>query len=417
MTVRVGRRVALRRVIAAAACAGVATQARAAAPQSEVSVDLRTWRPSPDPQAGLILEPSESACRWCWNVAAWLAYAQDPVSIRNGSAIAWRPVRNQLAADVTSGLGLGARIAVGIDVPLVLWQAGSARPSTASGGANAPASAAQSALGDVALSGKVTIVSNDRQGIAVGPGLAAVADVSLPTGNRSSYAAEGAVTGSLRVLGEYALGVGAIRVELGFALRPDWRTWSPDLALSPVTFGDSIPWAIALTLRPKAFAPVLDAGDRQEWELAAYGAVPADPVAPFGLGGAGAAIQSPALLAFDDRVSLDRRRDLYFIAGIEAGLDGAAGVPAVRGVLSLGWTPRTHDRDGDGVPDDVDQCPDLPEDRDGIQDDDGCPEDDADGDGIPDDQDACPLAPGPASNDPKRDGCPPGAPAPAETRP
>jgi hypothetical protein len=70
-----------------------------------------------------------------------------------------------------------------------------------------------------------------------------------------------------------------------------------------------------------------------------------------------------------------------------------------------------HDRDGDGVPDDVDQCPDLPEDKDGIQDQDGCPEDDADGDGIPDDQDKCPLAPGPASSDPKRNGCPGAPPA------
>jgi len=33
-----------------------------------------------------------------------------------------------------------------------------------------------------------------------------------------------------------------------------------------------------------------------------------------------------------------------------------------------------HDRDGDGFTDDVDQCPDLPEDIDGDEDEDGCPE-------------------------------------------
>jgi OmpA-OmpF porin, OOP family len=48
------------------------------------------------------------------------------------------------------------------------------------------------------------------------------------------------------------------------------------------------------------------------------------------------------------------------------------------------------DRDGDGIPDDVDLCPDEPEDFDGFQDEDGCPDPDNDGDGIPDHLDKCP---------------------------
>lgn len=54
------------------------------------------------------------------------------------------------------------------------------------------------------------------------------------------------------------------------------------------------------------------------------------------------------------------------------------------------------DRDGDGVPDRLDLCPDEP----GPKELDGCP--DSDGDGIPDREDRCPREPGPASND----GCP-----------
>ncbi|MEO7097695.1 MAG: DUF4398 domain-containing protein, partial [Polyangiales bacterium] len=42
------------------------------------------------------------------------------------------------------------------------------------------------------------------------------------------------------------------------------------------------------------------------------------------------------------------------------------------------------DIDGDGILDDVDKCPRVPEDLDGYQDDDGCPEDDNDSDGIAD---------------------------------
>ena len=92
--------------------------------------------------------------------------------------------------------------------------------------------------------------------------------------------------------------------------------------------------------------------------------------------------------------------------GAEVGLDTAIGVPSVRAVLAVQWAPRTRDRDDDGVADEKDECPDLPEDRDGIQDADGCPEDDADGDGVLDTDDACPLVPGGTSSDPKKNGCP-----------
>ncbi len=60
------------------------------------------------------------------------------------------------------------------------------------------------------------------------------------------------------------------------------------------------------------------------------------------------------------------------------------------------------DRDGDGIPDDVDQCPDEPEDFDGFADEDGCPDPDNDQDGVPDGEDECPNEAGPASNK----GCP-----------
>lgn len=59
------------------------------------------------------------------------------------------------------------------------------------------------------------------------------------------------------------------------------------------------------------------------------------------------------------------------------------------------------DRDGDGIRDADDQCPDVPENFNGYQDTDGCPEQDRDGDGFWDDQDSCPDE---AGVDP--DGCP-----------
>ena len=81
-------------------------------------------------------------------------------------------------------------------------------------------------------------------------------------------------------------------------------------------------------------------------------------------------------------------------------LDGGAAPIAAQPVRHHAPSAR-HDRDGDGVGDDRDQCPDEPEDFDGFQDDDGCPDPDNDKDGVLDVDDRCPNIPGPAP-----DGCP-----------
>jgi outer membrane protein OmpA-like peptidoglycan-associated protein len=70
------------------------------------------------------------------------------------------------------------------------------------------------------------------------------------------------------------------------------------------------------------------------------------------------------------------------------------------------------DRDGDGVPDRDDKCPTVPfgnfPDPFAM----GCPLADKDGDGIPDINDACPTKAGGADTNPKRNGCPGGGDAP-----
>ena len=69
-------------------------------------------------------------------------------------------------------------------------------------------------------------------------------------------------------------------------------------------------------------------------------------------------------------------------------------------------TPKVSDRDGDGIPDDLDKCPDDPEDKDGFEDEDGCPDPDNDKDGIPDASDACPNEPETVNGFQDEDGCP-----------
>jgi outer membrane protein OmpA-like peptidoglycan-associated protein len=60
------------------------------------------------------------------------------------------------------------------------------------------------------------------------------------------------------------------------------------------------------------------------------------------------------------------------------------------------------DSDGDGISDSADRCPTGAEDKDGVEDGDGCPDEDDDGDGVPDRDDECRVDAGPGS----AKGCP-----------
>jgi OOP family OmpA-OmpF porin len=65
-----------------------------------------------------------------------------------------------------------------------------------------------------------------------------------------------------------------------------------------------------------------------------------------------------------------------------------------------------EDPDGDGVVGAADKCPMVAEDKDGFEDEDGCPDYDNDKDGIPDAQDKCPLQPETVNGIDDEDGCP-----------
>jgi OmpA-OmpF porin, OOP family len=69
------------------------------------------------------------------------------------------------------------------------------------------------------------------------------------------------------------------------------------------------------------------------------------------------------------------------------------------------------DNDKDGVADKDDKCPNEAEDKDGFEDQDGCPDSDNDKDGIPDDKDKCPNQPETVNGYQDDDGCPDEIPA------
>jgi len=110
-----------------------------------------------------------------------------------------------------------------------------------------------------------------------------------------------------------------------------------------------------------------------------------------------------------------RTGDLQWGAGFGPGLTRGVGTPDVRLLASVAWFPEPKkpepapvtDRDGDGVADAVDACPETPGERNEDPKLNGCPPpQDRDKDGILDDDDACPDEAGVANDDPKLNGCP-----------
>ncbi|MFN7147638.1 MAG: OmpA family protein, partial [Myxococcota bacterium] len=122
-------------------------------------------------------------------------------------------------------------------------------------------------------------------------------------------------------------------------------------------------------------------------------------VVPFGEVGGGVIVRvaGPLHARVDGRAWVGLGRVGYHQRGF-VGFDAALGIE-VR-------PARLLDRDGDGLLDREDTCPDAPEDLDRLMDRDGCPEDDVDADGIVDLRDACPTRRETANRFQDTDGCP-----------
>jgi outer membrane protein OmpA-like peptidoglycan-associated protein len=108
-------------------------------------------------------------------------------------------------------------------------------------------------------------------------------------------------------------------------------------------------------------------------------------------------------------VKLYLARNSFLSLGAGRGLLPDHGAnPDFRAMIGIVFEPNIGDRDGDGIKDDVDKCPDEPEDFDGFEDEDGCPDPDNDRDGIPDVDDKCPDIPEDKDGIEDEDGCPEG---------
>ncbi|HEY2743566.1 MAG TPA: OmpA family protein [Polyangia bacterium] len=243
-------------------------------------------------------------------------------------------------------------------------------------------------------------------------GLAAAAVVTLPLGDDSAFLGDGGFTFRPTVIADVTKGPVTAAINLGAIIRPETIVLAPNdpalasgMAPTPrslIDLSHELTWSagfsyrfirwVAVAAEVFGYVPLvtsrsgpLDAPKDYTADVA--GGFQFFPVKDVSVGvGAGAGIITSA----------ERRDDFRVFGGVTwAPAEGKGGV-AAGGI----------DTDGDGIPDAQDLCPTEPEDKDGFDDEDGCPDPDNDQDGIPDKLDKCPNDPEDKDGFEDEDGCP-----------
>ena len=292
-------------------------------------------------------------------------------------------VRNQFILHAGAAFVFLNRFRVAADMPFQIFADGH-QGSVAGVTYNPPAN--DQALGDLRLSADARLFGEygDVVTLAIG------AQVSLPTGSQDNYMSDGQVRFMPRAVVAGDVGPIAYSARLGVQYRGNSNTLDGGAIDSEFNFGGSLgvrAFDHALLIGPEVYGSTTfdNAFDKQSTPLEA--------------------VLGPHIFL---------KNGLRFGAGVGTGLTRGFGSPIARTLFSIEFVPPYEkpvtDRDGDGIPDDKDACPDVP----GVGSPDplknGCPlpppPSDRDHDGIIDDNDACPDTPGVASDDPKKNGCP-----------
>ncbi len=386
----------------------------------ELGVDVQLFAPSEpgDP----LLWTQGTGVQPGWSGRATLSHALDPLIYEHGDGVQReRVVAGLSQLDLQAAYGVG-RLLFSADLPLALTSS-----ETFPGSAG---------LGELSL--RVRAVALPRSGDA--PGLAVSAGVGLPTVTAGPGLGTGGLRGTLGLVVDGEVGPVLLGADLGVEL-------SPEAELEQLVVGDALlahlgaAWALgddrglSLELGGQASLHGLGTRGAAPVEVLVGGWVPAGErwLARVGLGrgltpGVGSTAARlvlsieprPDLAGLDPDPDGDGILTVVDVCPFEPELvngvrdaDGCPEAPAVLALLgqdggqsSLPQIPTYTDEDGDGIDLQRDICPNDPEDLDGFEDEDGCPDHDEDEDGIADHLDRCPRVAENIDGYQDEDGCP-----------
>ncbi|MEZ4360828.1 MAG: choice-of-anchor D domain-containing protein [Kofleriaceae bacterium] len=358
---------------------------QAARAQSSRNLDIATFRPAPATTGELMqVEAPTVGDTGDWQIDLAISHARDPLQVTTSMGDTFNLVSQRTMFDLGVALAFARRVEVGARVA-TMSQDGDADGSTVRG--LEPGSG--SALGDVLLHTKVTVLRGAKLGVS------AAANLTLPTATDDAFAGAGGVAaGGAVIVGGAGRRLSAA-ANLGF-------TYQPKVTLGNITQGNRATVGLGAAWR---------ATDAISLSAELFGAL--------GVG----QVERRAASPFEALVGMRYRatRTVGISVGLGTGVVRGIGAPAMHGVLAFELAPNAPsieplrppkpyvpppDADGDGVADADDQCPTEAEDLDGFGDTDGCPDPDNDFDGVLDGIDKCPSVGEDKDGVEDDDGCP-----------
>lgn len=389
------------------------------AAHAQRGLDVELFRPAMDSYGIFSVERAQTAPQFDIGLSVWFDYAHQPLRLdmTNSLNAAQRQIMldRQMTLHISAYIGLTNWLQAAFEIPV------SATHFNVAYGRYGEASDAQLRRTGFYSADKFTNIPPPnaapldprvalkarlfRKGIA---GMALIAAVTLPFGDEAAFLGDRNFTFRPNLVFDItqkaftmAVNVGAIVRQTTTVLDPIEQGRGDPKPRILLSVGHELTYSVGLAYRfwrymgfgaeLYGYEPLVKAsGAQTDRTIDVLGGLQFYPTrdVTFALGGGGGIILSA------------ERRDVF------------------RGFAGITWAPRGDERkgqgglepgrdsDGDGIPDGNDLCPNEREDKDGFDDEDGCPDLDNDQDGIPDDKDKCPSQAEDRDGFEDQDGCP-----------
>src|ERR1051325_11351351 len=351
-------------------------------PPFDSAIDVQTFEYAVGPKTFVTVADGDVADRKQVAIDALFTYLTKPFQIYDVdpndpnkiTGTRTTVIRSMTPAQLTAAYGITERLQLGVNLPIVLaLQGDGLMPET---GSASPGGLSVAGLGDLVVESKYHLLH--RGALRLG----AIGGLSLPTSvgsGGSQFLGDDLPTVRGKLAAQIDTGRLSFGANAGVVLRKPRTIYGS-------TIGQQLVWGIAGAARLT-----------ERLSLIAEG---------YGRAGLPDFALDASPLEVEGALRVHATGSLAIMIGGGAGVLKGIGSPESRFFVSIGFAPDTRDSDGDGIPNGRDKCPLVPEDKDGFEDEDGCPDPDNDHDGVPDAEDRCPRVAGDIDRFEDEHGCP-----------
>lgn len=361
--------------------------------------DAVPFKPTPLSNSGIALEGADVWARRSVHAALLFDLSVNNLALRDGTEKIGNLIPLRLDAHLMAAYQVHERIEVGVDLPLVVYQQSNFGLLEEQGFSQGVYSLARPCaqalkdgcgLADLRVVPRVVILDPETFPL----GLALIPEVRIPIGDGQSFTGDLGFTLAPRLAAERAFGPVRVLANAGYRFRKAGQFLNLyvgnefTLGAGAIYRADAFTkWLGAHVLPSSASGVITEASLIGEVHLAT------PTGAPFTFAQSDS-LKTPLELLLGARARVAKHWGIALSVGRGVATESGYGRPDLRVMFGVRYEREFLDRDGDGIADDQDGCPDVAEDEDDFKDSDGCPEPDNDEDGVPDGQDSCPNAAG-----------------------